>query len=694
MTGIQKRIGVLAAAVAFAFGCLCAMPAFAHAQAQVTGIDYLTAQDSAAGPGYIDVLSVQGHEGDSIYVNVDHNGETIASHLLYTLSADSATASPDGSMAGVMSLQIPDYQADDAYVVTVFSDYDETDELYQGTTTGVFAQLGNTGAENLIAVRTIGGEQRVFNAPARLDAGGLSYQLASSDPVSANPLTYSYAEDPANPDAVDGSITYVDDAGNVLATTPISNVRKNVPTSVDIPHAVKSVDDAGTVTWWMPVNFAHTVQASYPGTTDFVVPCKKLDLTETDVNGSPFVAQITYRAGDTVLLTDEVPVSKLYQYAPPSTLTLGAAGTAKSYKLSASQDARFDAAAGALTLDPKVENPNGADDPTVSIDINYDEQANTQVYYVKMWLCRTSSDQPEPKVPFATAVLEAKDGEAPQAFDPLNNAYIDSSAYDLAPGMQTTPYTFSYGSNANTVTNIYYVPKGEKPVANPYTITIQYRNAADRSLIESYTYTVSPNDLKDKVYTAPERFTSGSTTYVRLKGQEAGIQHGYYTMFRTYTVWYRDINNSLLENVVVNPLTYATVDNGTTSRTGAAGAAGADGAGSASGAGGANAAAGDSATIGLGAGTGQNVLTGADGQGGAALNGDGQDANSERIGDDETPLAADAGADAASDAAASPWWTNPAAIAGIVGACLLAVLLLFLLMRRRKQQKEGDAAQQ
>ena len=373
-----------------------------------------------------------------------------------------------------------------------------------------------------------------------------------------------------------------------------------------------------------------------------------------------------------------------------STLTLGASGTAKSYKLSASQDARFDAAAGALTLDPKAENPNGADDPTVAIDINYDEQANTQIYYVKMWLCRTSSDQPEPKVPFATAVLEVKDGEAPQTFDPLNNAYVDSSAYGLAPGMQTAPYSFFYGSNANTETNIYYVPKGEKPVANPYTITIQYRNAADRSLIESHTYTVSPNDLKDTVYTSPERFTSGATTYVRLKGQEAGIQHGYYTMFRTYTVWYRDINNSLLADVVVNPLTYATVDNGTTTRNGAGAATGAAGAGA-----GATDAAGDGTTICLVAGTGQNVLAGADGQGGAALNGDGQDANSERIGDNETPLAADAGANGqAGDETASPWWTNPAAIAGLVGACLVAALLLFLLMRCRKQQKEGGAAQQ
>ena len=97
----------------------------------------------------------------------------------------------------------------------------------------------------------------------------------------------------------------------------------------------------------------------------------------------------------------------------------------------------------------------------------------------------------------------------------------------------------------------------------------------------------------------------------------------------------------------------------------------------------------------MGAGTGQNVLAGADGQGDAALNGEGQDANSERIGDNETPLAADAGANGqAGDETASPWWTNPAAIAGLVGACLVAALLLFLLMRRRKQQKEGDAAQQ
>lgn len=690
MSGIQKRIATMAAAMALAFGCLCVLPAFAQAQPQITGADCLTTQESASGPGYIDVLSVQGKEGDQIYVNVDHNGDAIASHLLYALTNDSATAASDGTLAGIMSLQIPSFQADDAYAISVYADYDETQLLYTGTTTGVFAQLGDTGTTNLIGVRTIGSEQRAFNAPARYEADGITYDLTSADPVSASPLTYAYGEAADTPATIDGSITYVDDAGNVLDTQAIPGLQKGAKaTEVTILHAVKHVDDSGTATWWMPVNFAHTVQASYPGTTDFVVPCKKLDLTETDVNGSRFVAQITYRAGDRVLLNDEVPVSKLYYYAPPSTLTLGSGATAKSYKLSGTQDARFDTAAGTLKLDPKAENAANEDNPTVSIDINYDAQPNTHVYYVNLWLCPTSSDQTPPSQPFATATFEAKDGDAQQSFDPANNAYVDSSKYDLAPGMQTTPYEFSYGSNANTVTNVYYVSKGQKPAANPYTITIQYRNAADRTLIESHTYTVSPNDLKDTVYTSPERFTSGQTTYVRLKGQEAGIQHGYYTMFRTYTVWYRDINNSLLADVVVNPLTYATVDNGTTTRNGAGAATGAAGAGA-----GATGAAGDGTAIGLGAGTGQNVLAGADGQGDAALNGEGQDANSERIGDNETPLAADAGTNGqAGDEAASPWWTNPAAIAGLVGACLVAALLLFLLMRRRKQQKEGDTAQ-
>lgn len=686
MTGIQKRIAVWAAAVALAFGCLCAMPAFAHAQAQVTGVDYLTAQDSAAGPGYIDVLSVQGHEGDSIYVNVDHNGETIASHLLYTLTADSATAASDGSMAGIMSLQIPAFQATDAYSITVYADYDETQQLYAGTTTGVFAQLGDNGATTPIGVRTIGGEQRTFNAPDYVSRGGIEYQLNSDVLLSQSPLTFSYSEETDTPDVVDGTINFVDDQGSIIAAKAIKGLQKNAGAEqVNVPYSVQAEDGS----YWMPVNFSHTVTASYPGTRDFTVVCKKLSGLSPSTGGSSFVAKIVYQdESGTQLFEDTVPVTKLYYYAPPQSLSLGqnspATGSyAKTYSLASKQDAPFDSSKMYLILDPASNNQPGAEKTYVVT--YYSNEPNTHVYYVNLWLCPTSSDQALPTKPFATATYTMRDGDAPQSFDPANNAYVDSTQLDLAPGMQTTPYEFSYGSNASTVTNVYYVPKGEKPAANPYQITIQYRNAADRSLIESHTYTVSPNDLKDTVYTSPERFTSGQTTYVRLKGQEAGIQHGYYTMFRTYTVWYRDINNSLLENVVVNPLTYAIVDNGTTTRTGANGAAGA---GATTGAAGAN-AAGDGTAIGLGAGTGQNVLTGADGQGDAALNGDGQDANSERIGDNETPLAADAGADAAaSDEAASPWWTNPAAIVGIVGACLAAALLLFLLMRRRKQHKE------
>ena len=167
---------------------------------------------------------------------------------------------------------------------------------------------------------------------------------------------------------------------------------------------------------------------------------------------------------------------------------------------------------------------------------------------------------------------------------------------------------------------------------------------------------------------------------MRLKGQEAGIQHGYYTMFRTYTVWYRDINNSLLADVVVNPLTY-TISEGGTTRTDLAGAnAGTSGSGTAAG------TAAGGTTVNLGAGGGQNVLTDANGQGAAALDGEGQDANSERIDDNETPLAS--GTESERSLVSSP-----AAIAGIVAAALLAVLIAFLLVRRRRKQDDGKAAE-
>ncbi|MGN0035296.1 MAG: hypothetical protein ACI364_06180 [Coriobacteriales bacterium] len=661
MVGIQKRftvraaVVVLAATFALVIGCLRAAPSCAYAQAQVTGTDYLVGQDSAAGPGYVDVLSVQGKEGDSIYVNVEHGGKTIASHLQYTLTADQATAGSDGMLAGVMSLQISDFQPTDRYAITAYADYDEKTELYAGTTTGVFARLGDSGMTELLAVRTTGSEQRAFNAPAHFSADGITYDLVSSDPTGTAPLTYAYAEAADTADAVDGTITYVDDSGNVLAITTIPGLQKGAAaTAVTIPHAVKSTAGGGASTWWMPVNFAHTVYASYPGTTDFIVSCKQLSLTDADVNGAPFVANITYRSGDTVLLTDEVPVTKLYRYTAPATLTLGSGSTAKTYALSANQDARFDAGTGVLTLDPKSE--TGAE---VAIDINYDEQVGVRAFVVNLWLYPTSSDQALPTRPFATKTYLVRDGDASQVFDPLDNSYVDSSRYELAPGMQTTPYEFSYSSSANAVTNVYYVSKGQKPTQNPYTITIQYRNAADRSLIESHEYTVSPNDLHDHVYTSPEQFTSGGTTYVRLKGQEAGVQHGYYTLYRTYTVWYRDINDSLLADVTVNPLTYATVDDGTTDA--------------------------DSSGIGLGAGDGQNVLTDAEGDGGAALNGEGEDANAERIGDNETPLASGTG----HEAGAAEWWTAPV----VAGACILALLFLLLMYLRRRNADKGAARQ-
>lgn len=195
-----------------------------------------------------------------------------------------------------------------------------------------------------------------------------------------------------------------------------------------------------------------------------------------------------------------------------------------------------------------------------------------------------------------------------------------------------------------------------------------------------------------------ERFTAEGNEYVRLDGQETAIRHAYFSPTRTYTIYYRDVNDVLSSNITIQRTQIIDTERvvtvpGTTVVTAApatttvtegapAGAAPAGAAGAAGAAGGAGAAAPTTIDAGVGAGDGAAVI----GDDATPLaNNEGVTTGEERIADDANALAS--GVEPGSEMGAGT-------VAGIV-LSLVALAALgtaaFLWLRWRKKKTATDS---
>ena len=127
-----------ACAASLGLGLLC-VPTSALALS-VTGNDcYALAQSGTS----IDVLSVDGSVGDTVYCSVTKDGRLFADHLAYTLSND-GLASSDGGVTGIVSADFGAIDPSASYEISAYSDFDEHALLYRGRVEPVYAELDGT----------------------------------------------------------------------------------------------------------------------------------------------------------------------------------------------------------------------------------------------------------------------------------------------------------------------------------------------------------------------------------------------------------------------------------------------------------------------------------------------------------------------------------------------------------------------
>ena len=238
-------------------------------------------------------------------------------------------------------------------------------------------------------------------------------------------------------------------------------------------------------------------------------------------------------------------------------------------------------------------------------------------------------------------------------------------------------YAYTLHSGAVPSIDVFYVPEGYQ-APGAYDVTVNYVNFLTGAVVESHTYTSDPGDNSRITIESPDTFSANGVDYVKLDGQDSAIAHSYYSGLSTYSVYYRDVNDTLSSETIINTIRVVYLEGPTTTAT--ATAATTD----------EQAAAADVQAMQLNDGRTYNVFDGGDNNA-TLTNESGVDSNTERIEDSETPLASGFDRGGTSTAASSimqvPEWLPPV---GIGAAVVVVGLIVFAGIRRRKNDEMNE----
>lgn len=669
---------------------LCASPALAE-NLVVSGADSFIAE----GKKEMDLLTVTGPEGKTVYINMARTGDkpqTVASHLAFTLTDQNGSRDANGDVVGVVSVEsgAGAFDPEGTYTIEVFSDREEKEQnkIYGGTVSCLYAQYGTDEPEPLVLRTLAERENRPLDVPQTQTKGGVSYKLVSAEPKVVDGKTvYAYEESTNIADSVDAHVSFYASGNETPIKVETRKLAKGESQQVEIPSIVS--DDKGNM--YRTLQLTNSATLSYPGVTEQSVMCKQLS-GEWGSPGSFYEATIKYvnTNGKDLGVVDTVIVNKAYTYTAPTYLYVDEGDAVREYKI-------VDQSKAVLKLEPGQA--QGKEEYQIVYDVVPDDAERTWTVVIE-----NGSVAPTDK----GRVIERKTYKGKPGRKAVHNTQqkIKVDGVDYVPTNTTQKsYEHTFGvAEMGVEQTIYYVPDGYV-VPEAYDVTVKYVNIATNEVIDTQAYTASPNMRQDLEITSPETFSMGGVEWIRLNGQEKAIRHSYYSTPREYVVYYRDVNDDLHANTVIrtvrvvyvdeegNTVTRPTtiVDNGTTDggttggatgdgTTAATDAATADGTTAA-----APAAAATTTDTGLQTGADLRSVQGDDGS--ALVTEGGTDLATTRIDDDQTPLAGPQSDEAASKANT----LVVGAVAGGIGIAAAIGLVLFFVFKRRKKD-EGDSS--
>lgn len=594
----------------------------------------------------------------NLFYDVLYDGKTVYQHVHYT---------PDDR--GVNSVGIDLEELGDGYSnVTQYSirvytgrAANDSNTVATATMAGIYARLKDQKKDVLIGSVVNGTDAgKIVPPPTYYDqVTDTDYNLSGDMQYDETAGKY-YAEyEPYVPTPLEGSITYVDNQGNILKKDTIVNITPDH--TGDTPKEVVLVDRFLVQGGEQDLYYYPTVQivkADYYGQIDFVVLCNAYASTE----GETGLVKIHFMSNGKKVWGDEVNLTTttfLYT-VPDSFVQIDAeSGKATQYKLKddgnqLNEYHQLVLVPGRAESDYHFEYEAAAADEVISWNlILMDGTTNTRLG------AETKDVQPGETVEFDAAA------HAPAGY---------------VPSQET--YTYTYGGE-NLVQYVYYTPDGYVPTES-YTVTLQFVNIADGAVLQSESVMVNPG--ADTEITCPAEFTAGDNTYVRLGGQSDTYRHSYYSPKRTYTIYYRDVNDTLYANTIITNIETVTTERTETGVTYVEDVTTVTG----------GTVTGPAYATGPAAGTGITGITDDTTGMNQAVNEEGQGLAQEReeqIAEGETPLAQSPGGETTPEEAITDNDTAKSGLStalmtgGTVAALVVAIVLVVLIVVQRKRNR-------
>ena len=477
-------------------------------------------------------FDINGGNATNLFYDVLYGEETVYQHVHYT--------TPDNSGVNSVGIDLEDgYRDVTQYSIRVYTGRaaNDSNTIATATMAGIYARLNGDPEQDVLIGSVVNGTAAggIEPPPTYYDqVTDTDYNLVSEGMQYDKTARKYYAEyEPYVPTPLEGSITYVDNQGNILKTDTIVNITPDH--TGDTPKEVVLVDrflvqDGEQDLYYYPT--VQIVKADYYGQIDFVVLCNAYASTE----GETGLVKIHYTSGGEDILVDEVNLTTTtYLYTVPESFV------------------QIDAESGKATQYKLKDNGNQLNEyhqlvlvPGRAENDYYFEYEATAADEAVTW-----------NLILMDGTTNTRLGAETMDVEPGETVEFDAAAHAPAgyvPSQET--YTYTYGGE-NLVQYVYYTPDGYVPTES-YTVTLQFVNIADGAVLQSESVMVNPG--ADTEITCPAKFTAGDNTYVRLGGQSDTYRHSYYSPKRTYTIYYRDVNDTLYANTIITNIETVTTE--------------------------------------------------------------------------------------------------------------------------------------
>ena len=428
--------------------------------------------------------------------------------LAMSLSTSAITAMADETGGGTSTSPEPATQQTEQTVTFNLYNSDGTFEK----TIPFTLKDGETYGPNLSD--TVSVRDTYFDKETRKD-----YDLEGEVPASGSKgtATFKYVEH------TDSALTYtlycVDENGKKLETRKTSLEPTNKPQTIEVPEKLK-IDNTVYTTDEKSFSVDYYNNESLSRSVVYKVK---------DTDGAYSVAVEYVDEDDKVLATRTFTVNdRQVVFSAPTVFAVTEGNKTVYYQINDEKDAVI------------THNPN---DGTRTYKIHYVNAANTGASYSWYIMQYDASDNKC----LGVIKKEVKKGET-VTFEPSRDNTINGYTVN---GNFKEPLSHTYG-DANHVSYVYYDPERYHNTTDvpDKTVTVNYVDIATKSVLK--TEQVNLNKTEDTLISFDDSFDLNGIHYVRVDGQLASTEHNYYSPRTTYTVYYRDINNTDFENVVIH----------------------------------------------------------------------------------------------------------------------------------------------